>query len=258
MLRSTSETAPFWYRTLREIPGLTDVCGDFAWLARASLPLSLRSARSSPSCPGGDQSRPGAPGPSVSPSPPRYGSPRCRTPSPWESFTASLDHHSYVQVRGAIVESLGRLAIRMGPCSSVADPSRGERLRPKRMTRANGNGIRAQRSLASGIPRAEASRDDRSEGRHTHLPADILSSTVQLGASSDASLRPLPPSNRADFGDASIRDLAPVAALGRCRNPPVARLQRDRRSLHRSPRHLQDRGRGPSAARCRSHPRSPR
>jgi hypothetical protein len=38
MLRSTSETAPFWYRTLREIPGLTDVCGDFAWLARAFPP----------------------------------------------------------------------------------------------------------------------------------------------------------------------------------------------------------------------------
>jgi hypothetical protein len=35
---------------------------------------------------------------------------------------------------------------------------------------------------ASGIPPAEASRDDRSDGAHAHLPADIFSSTVQLGA----------------------------------------------------------------------------
>ncbi len=35
---------------------------------------------------------------------------------------------------------------------------------------------------ASGIPRAEASRDDRLDGAHAHLPADIFSRTVQLGA----------------------------------------------------------------------------
>jgi hypothetical protein len=28
----------YWYRTLRKIPGLTDVCGDFTWLARAIPP----------------------------------------------------------------------------------------------------------------------------------------------------------------------------------------------------------------------------
>lgn len=28
----------YWYRTLRKIPGLTDVCGDFTWLARAVPP----------------------------------------------------------------------------------------------------------------------------------------------------------------------------------------------------------------------------
>jgi hypothetical protein len=35
---------------------------------------------------------------------------------------------------------------------------------------------------ASGIPPAEASRDGRSETAHAHLPADIPSTSVQLGA----------------------------------------------------------------------------
>ena len=35
---------------------------------------------------------------------------------------------------------------------------------------------------AFGIPPAEASRDDRLDGAHAHLPADYFSSTVQLGA----------------------------------------------------------------------------
>ena len=30
----------YWYRTLRSVPGLTDVCGDFTWLAR-SIPPGL-------------------------------------------------------------------------------------------------------------------------------------------------------------------------------------------------------------------------
>ncbi len=29
----------FWYRTLQKFPGLTDVCGDFTWLARAIPPV---------------------------------------------------------------------------------------------------------------------------------------------------------------------------------------------------------------------------
>jgi hypothetical protein len=29
----------YWYRTLRKIPGLTDVCGHFTWLARAVPPV---------------------------------------------------------------------------------------------------------------------------------------------------------------------------------------------------------------------------
>lgn len=29
----------FWYRTLRDIPGLVDVCGDFTWAARAMPPI---------------------------------------------------------------------------------------------------------------------------------------------------------------------------------------------------------------------------
>jgi hypothetical protein len=33
-----TRNSAFWYRTLREIPGLTDVCGDFTWLARAIPP----------------------------------------------------------------------------------------------------------------------------------------------------------------------------------------------------------------------------
>jgi hypothetical protein len=44
------------------------------------------------------------------------------------------------------------------------------------------------------IPPAEASRDGRSERTHAHLPADIFSSTVQMGALPDyasARIRPI-------------------------------------------------------------------
>lgn len=33
-----TRNSAFWHRTLRNSPGLTDVCGDFTWLARATLP----------------------------------------------------------------------------------------------------------------------------------------------------------------------------------------------------------------------------
>ena len=33
-----TRNSAFWHRSLRNSPGLTDVCGDFTWLARATLP----------------------------------------------------------------------------------------------------------------------------------------------------------------------------------------------------------------------------
>lgn len=33
-----TRNSAYWYRTLREVPGLVDMCGDFRWLARAIPP----------------------------------------------------------------------------------------------------------------------------------------------------------------------------------------------------------------------------
>jgi len=56
-----------------------------------------------------------------------------------------------------------------------------------------GRGIAAiMGARPSGIPRAGSSRDGRSETGHARLPADIFSSTAQLGA---------PRSFRGDFGE---------------------------------------------------------
>lgn len=35
-----TRNSAYWYRTLREVPGLVEVCGDFTWLARA-IPAAL-------------------------------------------------------------------------------------------------------------------------------------------------------------------------------------------------------------------------
>jgi hypothetical protein len=52
---------------------------------------------------------------------------------------------------------------------------------------------------ASGIPPAEASRDERSETAHAHLPADISSSTVQLGARGEIGENSWSPQILSDF-----------------------------------------------------------
>jgi hypothetical protein len=90
-------------------------------------------------------------------------------------------------------------------------------------------GIVPTGTSASGTRHAEASRDDRLDGAHAHIPAGIYSSTVQLGALSQS------PRSRAPCGGFEQRLRARLQGSGPALAPRRTRL-RPRCDLNARPR----------------------